>query len=125
MHNFSPLLQLAPQLFYQLYTIHRYLCGWLLPLVYCSISGKSEDIDSEVFDVVLQYLSQRPKLVTIDFEKVVENVVKQKLPITTISFCFFFHFKKALWKQIQVSTDRFDHKNYDARNSYWYFSLIF
>ena len=70
----------------------------------CSISGKSEDIYDEVFDVVLQHLSQRPKSITIDFEKAVENVVKQKLPLTTISFCFF-HFKKALWKQIQVSTD--------------------
>ena len=70
----------------------------------CSISGKSEDIYDEVFDVVLQHLSQRPKSITIDFEKAVENVVKQKLPMTTISFCFF-HFKKALWKQIQVSTD--------------------
>ena len=44
MHKFSPLLRLAPQLFYQLYTIHGYLCGRLLPLVYCSISGKSEDM---------------------------------------------------------------------------------
>ena len=59
--------------------------------MYCSISGKSEGIDGEVFDVVLQHLSQRPKSITIDFEKAVENVVKQKLPMTTISFCFF-HF---------------------------------
>ena len=104
MHNFSPLLQLAPQLFYQLYIVHGYLCGALLPLVYCSISEKSEDIYGQIFDVVLQHLSQRPKLVTIGFEKALENVVKQKLPMTTISFGFF-HFKKALWRQIQVSTD--------------------
>ena len=81
-------------MFYQLYTIHGYLCGRLLPLVYRSISGKSEDIYGEVFDVVLQYLSQHPKSVTIDFEKAVENVVKQKLPMTTISF-WFFHLKKS------------------------------
>ena len=100
MHNFSPLLQLAPQLFYQLYTIHGYFCERLLSLVYCSISGKSEGIYGEVFDAVLQRLSQHSKSITIDFE----NVVKQKLLMTTISFCFF-HFKKALWGQIQVSTD--------------------
>ena len=68
MHNFSPLLQIASQLFYQLYTIYGYLCGRSLPLVYCSISGKSEDIYGEIFDVVLQH----PKLITIDFEKTVD-----------------------------------------------------
>ena len=104
MYNFSSLLQLAPQLFYQLYTIHGYLCGRFLPLVYCSIFGKSKDIYGEIFDVVLQHLSQYPKSITIDFEKAIENVLKQKLPMTTISFCVF-HFKKALWRQIQVSTD--------------------
>ena len=79
MHNFSLLLQLAPRLFYyQLYTIHGYLCGRLLPLVYCSISGKSEDIYDEVFDVVHQHLSQRPKSIAIDFEKAVENVAQQQ-----------------------------------------------
>ena len=89
-------------MFYHLYTIHGHLCGRSLPLVYCSISGKCRDIYNEVFGVVFKHLSQRPKSITIDFEKAVENVVKQQLPMTTISFCFF-HFKKALWKQIQVS----------------------
>ena len=66
----------------------------LLPLVYCSISGKGEDIYGEVFGVVLQHLSQRLKSITIDFEKAVENVVKQQLPMTTINFCFFFISKR-------------------------------
>ena len=44
--------------------------------------------------MVLKHLSQRPKSITIDFEKAVENVVKQKLPLTTIGFCFFFISKK-------------------------------
>ena len=78
--------------------------GRLLPLVYCSIPGKSEDIHGEIFNVVLQHFSQRPKSISINFEKAIENVIKQKLPMTIISFCFL-HFKKALWRQIQVSTD--------------------
>ena len=84
MHNFSPLLPLDPQLFYQLYIIHGYLCGRLLPLVYCGISGKSEDIYGETFDVILQHLSPHPKVITIDFEKVVENVKQQ------LTFVFSF-----------------------------------
>jgi transposase-like protein len=70
--------------------------------VYCSIAGKSQDIYDQMFDIILKHVSQRPQSITIDFEKSVENVIKQQLPTTTISFCFF-HFKQNLWKQIQVS----------------------
>jgi hypothetical protein len=70
--------------------------------VFCSISGKSEEIYAEMFDFVLKHLSQRSKSITIDFEKSVENFVKQQMPVINISFCFF-HYKKALWRQIQVS----------------------
>jgi hypothetical protein len=56
-----------------------------------------------MFDVVLKRLPQRSKSITIDFEKPVENVVKQQMPMTSISFCFF-HYEKMLWRQIQVSS---------------------
>jgi len=71
-------------------------------LVYCSIAGKSQAIYDEMFDVTFKHVSQRPKSITIDFETSVENAVKQYLPMTTISFCFF-RFKQNLWRQIQVS----------------------
>ncbi|CAF1128681.1 unnamed protein product [Rotaria sordida] len=77
--------RIAPQLFHQLYTIHGILCGRSLPLVYCIISGKSEEIHDEMFDVVLKHISQRPKSITIEYEKAVLNVIKQKLPMTTHS----------------------------------------
>ncbi len=99
-------------MFYQLYTVHGCVCGRSLPLVYCSIAGKSQDIYTEMFEVILRHVSQRPKSITIDFEKSVENVIKQQLPMTKISFCYF-HYKQNLWKQIQVSGGRFD------RNYYW------
>ncbi|CAF3455161.1 unnamed protein product [Rotaria sp. Silwood1] len=84
-----------------LYTIHGCVCGRSLPLVFCIVAGKSEDIYNEIFDVILKHVSQRPRSITIDFEKSVENAVKQNLPMTTISFCFF-HFKQNLWRQIQT-----------------------
>lgn len=58
-----------------------------------------------MFDIVLQHISQRPKSITIDYEKAVENVVKRKLPMTTVNGCFF-HFKQSLWKKIVVSVDQ-------------------
>ncbi|CAF2617287.1 unnamed protein product [Rotaria sp. Silwood2] len=92
--------KIAPQLFEQLYVIHGFICGRALPLVYCMLSGKSEALYDEIFNVILQHVSGRPKSITIDFEKAVENVIKNKLPMTSISGCFF-HFKQCLWRKIQ------------------------
>lgn len=100
---------MAPQLFYQLYTIHGSLFGRSLPLVYCYTSGKDEDIYKEMFEIVLKNISQRPKSITIDYEKAVENVVKEQLPMTTVNGCFF-HWKQNLWKKLVVSITHLDAK---------------
>ena len=102
-------------MFYQLYTVHGFVCGRALPLVYCSISGKSETIYGELFDVILNHISQRPKTITMDFEKAVENVIKDKLPTTTVTYCFF-HFKQALWRKVQVGVCRSGDKNLSLKN---------
>ncbi|CAF4475881.1 unnamed protein product [Rotaria socialis] len=65
---------IAPQLFEQLYVIHGYIYGRTLPLVYCMIAGTAEVLYNEVFDVILKHVSGRPKTITIDFEKAIENV---------------------------------------------------
>ncbi|CAF0913032.1 unnamed protein product [Didymodactylos carnosus] len=95
--------KVAPQLFYQLYTIHGFIRGRSVPLVYALLPGKSEAVYGELFNVLVQNVNKHPKSITIDFERAVENVIKQKLPTTTISGCFF-HFKQALWRKIQVHT---------------------
>ncbi|CAF3661652.1 unnamed protein product [Rotaria socialis] len=76
---------IAPQLFEQLYVIHGYIYGRTLPLVYCMIAGTAEVLYNEVFDVILQHVSGRPKTITIDFEKAIENVVGRSLSTTSIS----------------------------------------
>lgn len=105
-------LQLCPQLFDQLYTIHGSICGRALPSVYCLLAGKSDDLYDEMFGILLNHISQRPKSITIDFEKAVENVIKRKLPSTDVRFCFF-HFKQSLWRKIQVSIVSFRNHQYD------------
>ena len=62
-----------------------------------------------MFEIVLKNISQRPKSITIDYEKAVENVVKEKLPMTNVSGCFF-HFKQNLWKKVTVSITHLDDK---------------
>ncbi|CAF2250032.1 unnamed protein product [Rotaria magnacalcarata] len=65
--------KIASHLFYQLYTIHGVICGRSFPSVYCIISGKSEEIYGEIFDVMMQHISQRPISITTDYEKAVHN----------------------------------------------------
>ncbi|CAF3356738.1 unnamed protein product [Rotaria socialis] len=81
----KPMVVIAPQLFEQLYVIHGYIYGRTLPLVYCMIAGTAEVLYNEVFDVILQHVSGRPKTITIDFEKAIENVVGRSLSTTSIS----------------------------------------
>ncbi|CAF1594577.1 unnamed protein product, partial [Rotaria magnacalcarata] len=57
------------------------------------------EIYGEIFDVVMQHISQRPISITTDYEKAVHNVIKKKLPMATVHGCFF-HFKQCLWRQI-------------------------
>ncbi|CAF1410720.1 unnamed protein product, partial [Didymodactylos carnosus] len=101
----------APHLFYQLYIIHGFICGRSIPLVYARLPGKSEAVYGEVFNILVKNVNKHPKSITIDFEKAVENVIKQKLPTITISGCFF-HFKQALWRKIQVHFVDYFEDNY-------------
>ena len=48
------------------------------------LPGRSDDIYEEMFGVILNHVSQRPKSITIDFEKAVENVIKRRLPVTDV-----------------------------------------
>ena len=67
------------------------------------LPSKSEVIYDILFDILLAYVTNHPKSIFIDFKKAVVNIIKRKLPTTTIRSCFsFFHFKQALWKKIQV-----------------------
>jgi hypothetical protein len=92
-----------------LYSIHGSLFGRSLPMVYCYTSHLDEDIYKEIFEIVLKNVSQRPKSITIDYEKAVENAVKAKMPMTNVSGCFF-HLKQNWWRKLVVSRNQLDDK---------------
>ena len=94
--------KVAPQLFYRLYTIHGVTHGRSLPCVYVILSGKSDSIYKQLFNVISQHVARYSKTISIDYDKAVENIIKRKMPTSAISGCLFFHFKNVLWKKIQV-----------------------
>lgn len=91
-------------------------------MVYCYTSHKDEDVYNELFDILLQNVSQRPKSITIDYEKAVENVVKARLPMTSVSGCFF-HFKQNLWRKLVVSSNHRDDNIFSNLNHIYAFFL--
>ncbi|CAF1055049.1 unnamed protein product, partial [Brachionus calyciflorus] len=89
----------APNLFYQVYTIHAFVNGRCIPLVYCLLPRKTEEIYIRVLTAISTKLNRFPISITTDFEKAFINSIKKIFPSTKIHGCFF-HFKQAVWRKI-------------------------
>ena len=86
----------APDLFYQVYTIHGVIENAVIPLVYALLPNKTQDTYEKLFGCLEQF----GKKVVIDFEAAVRNAIKKMQPDTEIQFCFF-HLGQAVWRNVQ------------------------
>lgn len=73
-------------MFAQLYTIHYSLFERPLPMFYCYKSHKHEDMYGKIFEIVLKNISQRPKSITVQYDKTKENENGQLQLLAVISF---------------------------------------
>jgi hypothetical protein len=94
--------QVAPKLFQQMYSIHGTVRGKTVPLVSALLPNKQQTTYEELFRIVDQRVTNKPKHITIDFEKGAENALGTIFPRSQIFGCFF-HFKQAIWRNICVS----------------------
>ncbi|CAF4496803.1 unnamed protein product, partial [Didymodactylos carnosus] len=65
--------KVAPKLFQQLYTIHGYIRGKTVPLVFCILPNKTQATYEEVFTEINTHLENLPHHINLDFEKAAEN----------------------------------------------------
>ncbi|RNA33573.1 hypothetical protein BpHYR1_012155 [Brachionus plicatilis] len=100
---------IAPRLFHQVYTIHGLVHGRCVPLIYCLLPRKTEQIYVKVLNVIVAdnsstvispYLSAPPLSITSDFERAFINACESTFESSLIYGCFF-HFKQAVWRKIQ------------------------
>ena len=113
-------------MFYQLYSIHGQFHGRSIPFLYALLPGKSENIYQELFDVLLEHVSNHPKSIAIDFEPAADNVIRKNLPGTRINACFF-HFKQNLWRRIRVGIiylKRIYVKQYSNMSMYFFLRTV-
>ena len=65
--------QIAPRLFYQVFTIHVFKHGQRFPLVYCLLPGKSRDMYNRCISILKEEaqdngLQLHPHEIVLDFE---------------------------------------------------------
>ena len=96
----------APNVFYQVYTIHGTVEGYHIPLVYALLPDKKEETYQKLFNL----LPQGCKRITIDFEVAVRNALTKLSENNQIQFCFF-HLGQNLWRHVQSTGKASDYTN--------------
>ena len=89
----------APNVFYQIYTIHASIEGCLIPIVYALLPDKKESTYCRLLSILKV---DSPKRVTIDFEVAVRNSIIATHQSAQIQFCFF-HMSQSVWRHVQSS----------------------
>lgn len=91
---------LCPMIFSQIYTIHAFHKGTVLPLVYAFLPSKTEQIYKK-FLTALKGLRNglNPDIITIDLELGFKNAFSDVFETARIHYCFF-HFSQALYRKL-------------------------
>lgn len=92
----------APKLFYQLFTIHAAVFDHVYPLVYCLMTGKTQDMYTTLFRHLSEHasafgLTLNPFRVICDFELAIINSIYEIFPNVTIGGCLF-HYTQAVYR---------------------------
>lgn len=96
--------EIAPKLFYQVFTINGIFRGKCLPLVYGLLTRKDEKTYDKFFSALRDgqpnYQNRMicPKDIMVDFEKAIINSIDKHFPDADMSGCYF-HITNNLWKQ--------------------------
>ncbi|CAF1420378.1 unnamed protein product [Adineta steineri] len=89
----------TPKIFEQIDSVHGSIRGKSLPLVYALLPNKDQPIYEQLFKIIAQHVTRKPKYISIDFEKAAGNAFAVIYPNCEIFGCFF-HFKQCIWRHI-------------------------
>ena len=96
--------KLCPQIFSQIYTIHALVNHEVLPCVFAFLPSKTEIVYEQFFTKVCNAARNNngndPDEFLVNFETAAINAIRNCLPQTDISSCFF-DLSSNLWKHIQ------------------------
>ncbi len=96
----------APHPYAQFVTIHGLYNGFVVPVVFCLLTGKTIGHYRQVLQHVKSAIRRlvhrvwKPQRVVVDFEQSLMIAVHTELPLTIVSGCYF-HFCQSLWRNVQ------------------------
>ena len=95
----------VPSIMTQLFSIHGYIQGQIVPLVFCLMSRKTTQAYSEAFFSITKLacdwnIDLKPLKIISDFEKAIINTAKEFFPYAECKGCQF-HFGQIIWRKIQ------------------------
>lgn len=96
----------SPHPFKQMVTIHGLSNGYVIPLTFCLLTGKTvshyRTFLSHIKALVLRKTGEilDPARIVIDFEASLKSAIQLEFPQTIVSGCFF-HFCSSLWRKVQ------------------------
>jgi MULE transposase domain len=108
----------APRPYMQLVTVHGRINGFVIPLVFVLMTGKSTNQYTQVLQRLkaetlrLTQQSLNPRRIILDFEQSLMAALSAEFPTARLAGCYF-HFSQSLWRHIQhlgLATDYRRHR---------------
>lgn len=90
----------APDIYFQVYTIHVFKSGAVIPVVYALLPNKQRTTYVKLFSAINGLRRFAPTTIMTDFEMATINVVKATYPTVRVTGCFF-HFGQCLFRKVQ------------------------
>jgi hypothetical protein len=96
----------APQIFTQIYTLHIFWMGIMVPVVYSLLPDKSAQTYRRMFEIIQRAATRlnlqfKPRAFQIDFEIAMEVAILNVFgPETDVKGCLF-HFGQSVWRKTQ------------------------
>ena len=117
----------APRLFYQIVTLHAFVVGVMLPLVFGLLPNKDGNTYIRFLSLVKEKSESigftiSPQCIMQDFEKGLMNACLHVFPGVIVKGCYF-HYAQCLWWRIQgIGLSVSYRENADHRN--WFRMLL-
>ncbi|KRZ02765.1 hypothetical protein T11_11240 [Trichinella zimbabwensis] len=94
----------APQWYQQLFTIHAFVAGKLVPAVYCLCTGKDIGTYGFIFQALINKaavlgVNLNPQTIICDFETALIPAIQGYFPNTRVQGCYF-HFCQAVHRKV-------------------------
>jgi hypothetical protein len=90
----------APAVFYQLFPLHVYIEGSVVPAVYALLPNKTQQTYQQMLLEFSKLRQFNPESIVTDFERATINAVQIVFPNVSQSACFY-HFSQCIYRQVQ------------------------